>query len=117
MCRVSNSDIKDTNDLVAARKKVERQMERFKVCERETKTKAFSKEGLGQAMKLDPKEKARNEIRGWINVTVEKLAEEVGSVALAAAVFASCKRPALDALHAAPAPACLQHCCHQGTNE
>ncbi|CAG2057829.1 unnamed protein product, partial [Timema podura] len=30
------------------------QMERFKVVERETKTKAYSKEGLGAAQKLDP---------------------------------------------------------------
>lgn len=34
-----------------ARKVIEREMERFKVCEKETKTKAFSKEGLGQQPK------------------------------------------------------------------
>ena len=56
-----------------ARKRVERQMERFKVCEKETKTKAFSKEGLGQATKVDPREKARNEAREWINTTVDCL--------------------------------------------
>ncbi len=48
-------------------------MERFKVCEKETKTKAFSKEGLGQATKVDPREKARNEAREWINTTVDCL--------------------------------------------
>lgn len=37
--------------LVDARKLIEREMERFKVCEKETKTKAFSKEGLGQQPK------------------------------------------------------------------
>lgn len=37
--------------LVEARKQIEREMERFKVCEKETKTKAFSKEGLGQQPK------------------------------------------------------------------
>jgi hypothetical protein len=31
-------------------------MEQFKVCEKETKTKAYSKEGLAQATKLDPAE-------------------------------------------------------------
>jgi CCR4-NOT transcriptional regulation complex NOT5 subunit len=51
-------------------------MERFKVCEKEMKTKAFSKEGLGQAAKLDPKEKAKNEMRDWINETVDKLTTE-----------------------------------------
>ncbi len=61
-----------------ARKRVERQMERFKVCEKETKTKAFSKEGLGQATKVDPREKARNEAREWINTTVDSLNVEVG---------------------------------------
>ena len=52
-------------------------MERFKVCEKEMKTKAFSKEGLGQAAKLDPKERARNEMRDWINDTVDRLTAEV----------------------------------------
>lgn len=76
-CRISGTDIKDKTDLVEARKKVERQMERFKVCEKEMKVKAFSKEGLGQATKLDPKEKAKNEMREWINETVDKLTAEV----------------------------------------
>ena len=52
-------------------------MERFKVCEKETKTKMFSKEGLAQAQKQDPKEKARNEMRDWINNTVDQLTAEV----------------------------------------
>ena len=34
-----------------ARKIIEKEMERFKICEKETKTKAFSKEGLGQQPK------------------------------------------------------------------
>ena len=37
--------------LLDARKLIEKEMERFKVCEKETKTKAFSKEGLGQQPK------------------------------------------------------------------
>jgi len=40
-------------------------MELFKVCEKETKTKAFSKEGLQQQSKVDPKEAARTEQRHW----------------------------------------------------
>ena len=75
--RISGTDIKDKAELVEARKRVERQMERFKVCEKETKTKAFSKEGLGQATKVDPREKARNEAREWINTTVDSLNVEV----------------------------------------
>jgi CCR4-NOT transcriptional regulation complex NOT5 subunit len=80
-CRISGTDIKDKSDLMKARKDVERQMERFKVCEKEMKTKAFSKEGLGQAAKLDPREKARNDMRDWINETVDKLTAEVRSFA------------------------------------
>jgi hypothetical protein len=37
--------------LLDARKLIEKEMERFKACEKETKTKAFSKEGLGQQPK------------------------------------------------------------------
>ena len=43
-------------------------MERFKVVERETKTKAYSKEGLGAAAKLDPAAKEKAEVTGWISV-------------------------------------------------
>ncbi|KAE8775486.1 general negative regulator of transcription subunit 3 [Hordeum vulgare] len=53
--------------LMDARKQIEREMERFKVCEKETKTKAFSKEGLGQQPKTDPREKAKAETRDWLN--------------------------------------------------
>lgn len=36
--------------------------------ERETKTKAYSKEGLGAATKLDPKEKEKEDITSWLSV-------------------------------------------------
>lgn len=52
-------------------------MERFKVCEKETKTKAFSKEGLGQAAKLDPRERKRNELQEWIGERLTRLNEDV----------------------------------------
>lgn len=35
---------------------IESKMEQFKVCEKETKTKAYSKEGLAQLEKVDPEE-------------------------------------------------------------
>ena len=44
-------------------------MERFKVVERETKTKAYSKEGLVSATKVDPKEKEKEDITVWLNVS------------------------------------------------
>ncbi len=48
-------------------------MERFKVVERETKTKAYSKEGLGAAQKLDPAQKEREDISQWLNTSIENL--------------------------------------------
>ena len=44
-------------------------MERFKIVERETKTKAYSKEGLGAAAKMDPKEKEKEEVLVWLSVS------------------------------------------------
>ena len=69
----ASSEIKDKKVLLDARKNIEREMERFKVCEKETKTKAFSKEGLGQQPKTDPRERARNEAREWLNRVVDDL--------------------------------------------
>jgi len=44
-------------------------MEQFKVIERETKTKAYSKEGLlGSTGKVDPKEKEKEDIVNWLQV-------------------------------------------------
>ena len=36
--------------------------------ERETKTKAYSKEGLGAASKLDPAAKEKQEVTAWLSV-------------------------------------------------
>lgn len=43
-------------------------MERFKIVERETKTKAYSKEGLGLAQKVDPAQKEKEEVGTWLTV-------------------------------------------------
>lgn len=74
---IQSSDIKDKKALLDARKLIEREMERFKVCEKETKTKAFSKEGLVQQPKTDPREKAKNESRDWLNTMVDELESQV----------------------------------------
>lgn len=73
------SEIKDKQALLDARKLIEREMERFKVCEKETKTKAFSKEGLGQQQKTDPREKAKSESRDWLNNMVSELESQIDS--------------------------------------
>ncbi|XP_035222748.1 CCR4-NOT transcription complex subunit 3-like, partial [Stegodyphus dumicola] len=70
---LTSSDIKDKRTLQEARKLIETQMERFKVVERETKTKAYSKEGLGAAQKLDPAQKERDEITSWLTACIESL--------------------------------------------
>lgn len=74
---ITNSDIKDKRPLTDARKLIETEMERFKVCEKEFKTKAFSKEGLSQAPKEDPKEKERNRVRKWIASALETITGQV----------------------------------------
>ncbi|CAH2072452.1 unnamed protein product [Thlaspi arvense] len=83
---IQSSEIKDKKvsasyeqSLVDARKLIEREMERFKICEKETKTKAFSKEGLGQQPKTDPKEKAKSETRDWLNNVVSELESQIDS--------------------------------------
>ena len=38
--------------------------------ERETKTKAYSKEGLGLATKIDPATREKEEFRAWLTVSV-----------------------------------------------
>lgn len=55
-------------------------MERFKVVERETKTKAYSKEGLGAAQKLDPAQKEREEMSSWLVSSIDALNLQVSII-------------------------------------
>lgn len=48
-------------------------MERFKVVERETKTKAYSKEGLGAAQKLDPAQREKESVCVWLQSSISSL--------------------------------------------
>lgn len=41
--------------------------------ERETKTKAYSKEGLGAAQKLDPAQKEKEEVTTWLVQAIDAL--------------------------------------------
>ncbi|XP_069695009.1 CCR4-NOT transcription complex subunit 3 isoform X2 [Periplaneta americana] len=88
---IASGEIKDKSTLLEFRKLIEtvlvvhdgfmvtmlasgsEQMERFKVVERETKTKAYSKEGLGAAQKLDPAQKERDETAGWLATSIDAL--------------------------------------------
>ena len=70
---IAGTDVKDKEPLVEARKLIETKMEQFKVCEKETKTKTYSKEGLARQEKLDPAEKAKQDTVKWIGEIIEKI--------------------------------------------
>ncbi|KAM4579733.1 CCR4-NOT transcription complex subunit 3a isoform 7-T7 [Odontesthes bonariensis] len=74
---VASNEIKDKRQLVDNRKLIETQMERFKVVERETKTKAYSKEGLGLAQKVDPAQREKEETGQWLTSTIDTLNMQV----------------------------------------
>lgn len=70
-----DNSIKDKSKLDSNRKLIEEKMEKFKVCEKETKTKAFSKEGLAQD-RTDPKQKAKAGVGEWVSEAIAKLKEQ-----------------------------------------
>mmetsp|Transcript_17287 Transcript_17287/g.34875 ORF Transcript_17287/g.34875 Transcript_17287/m.34875 type:complete len:618 (-) Transcript_17287:150-2003(-) len=72
----SSSEITDKRPLLMARKSVEREMERFKVLEKESKTKKYSKEGLAQSGKKKKKD-PRDEVYAWIAEKQDALREQV----------------------------------------
>lgn len=73
----ASNEIKDKKPLLEQRKLIENQMEKFKAVEKEMKTKAFSKEGLSAAAKLDPKEKEKLEACQFLSNMVEELERQV----------------------------------------
>ena len=74
---IGSSDVKDKDHLIEARKLIETKMEQFKVCEKETKTKTYSKEGLARESRMDPHEQAKHETSIWIGDLVERLTQLV----------------------------------------
>lgn len=73
----ASNEIKDKKPLLEQRKLIETQMEKFKAVEKEMKTKAYSKEGLSAAAKLDPKEKERQETGNFLSSMVEELERQI----------------------------------------
>ncbi|PWN28543.1 hypothetical protein BDZ90DRAFT_278898 [Jaminaea rosea] len=71
-----SNDIKDKKALNDSRRSIEMQMERFKATEKEMKTKAFSKEGLIAAARLDPAEKAKADMANWLSTQVDELSRQ-----------------------------------------
>eukprot|EP01117_Protostelium_nocturnum_P007001 TRINITY_DN2508_c0_g1_i1.p1 TRINITY_DN2508_c0_g1~~TRINITY_DN2508_c0_g1_i1.p1 ORF type:complete len:649 (-),score=132.77 TRINITY_DN2508_c0_g1_i1:60-2006(-) len=71
---IASNDVKQKNPLLDARKNIESKMEQFKACERETKMKAFSKEGLSQSVNDDD---GKKEQRQWIGKCLRELREQI----------------------------------------
>ena len=76
----AGSDVKNKQPLLDARRLIETKMEAFKVCEKETKTKAYSKDGLAAAAKLDPEAIERNKTRDWIQECLNTFNEQIESL-------------------------------------
>jgi CCR4-NOT transcription complex subunit 3 len=74
---IGSSDVKDKDTLLQTRKLIETKMEQFKICEKETKTKTYSKEGLARAEKLSPEEQAKHDTCEWVGNVVKQLGEFV----------------------------------------
>ena len=75
---IANPDAKEKHvAMTNVRKEVELKMEQFKICEREVKTKAYSREGLALQQKLDPEEQAKLATRDWVRECISKLEEQV----------------------------------------
>ncbi|PHH81068.1 hypothetical protein CDD80_3350 [Ophiocordyceps camponoti-rufipedis] len=73
----ASNDIKDKAPLLEHRKLIETQMEKFKAVEKAMKTKAYSKEGLSAAAKLDPKEQAKLEASEFLSSMVDELEQQI----------------------------------------
>ncbi|OAA39448.1 CCR4-NOT transcription complex [Metarhizium rileyi] len=76
----ASNDIKDKAPLLEHRKLIETQMEKFKAVEKAMKTKAYSKEGLSAAAKLDPKEQAKVEAGEFLSNMVDDLEQQIESL-------------------------------------
>ncbi len=97
----ASTEVKVKTPLLDARRNIELRMERFKVIERESKMKAYSKEGLLRDTPLTPEDKRRLKTREW----VDKLGAWGGG--RAARARARDRRPLTDP-RARPTPSPLQ---------
>ncbi len=75
---VSSSEVKSNRKrLLDARKSVERQMERFKALEKESKTKRYSKEGLARQNREKKESDPRDAVYEWIDEFMDQLKEQL----------------------------------------
>ncbi|KAK3294975.1 Not1 N-terminal domain, CCR4-Not complex component-domain-containing protein [Chaetomium fimeti] len=73
----ASNDIKDKAPLLEQRRLIETQMEKFKAVEKAMKTKAYSKEGLSAAAKLDPREQAKLDAGDFLGNMVDELEQQI----------------------------------------
>jgi len=73
----ASNDIKDKAPLLEQRRLIETQMEKFKAVEKAMKTKAYSKEGLSAAARLDPREQAKLDAGEFLGSMVDELEQQI----------------------------------------
>ncbi|EFR02727.1 CCR4-NOT transcription complex subunit 3 [Nannizzia gypsea CBS 118893] len=73
----AGNEVKDKSPLLEQRRAIETCMEQFKAVEKEMKTKAYSKEGLSAAARLDPKEKEKADTCDFLSLTVDILQQKI----------------------------------------
>ncbi|KAJ5115813.1 hypothetical protein N7456_000161 [Penicillium angulare] len=73
----AGNEVKDKAPLLEQRKAIETCMEQFKAVEKEMKTKAYSKEGLSAASRLDPREKEKVEASDFLSGMVDELQQKI----------------------------------------
>jgi len=71
---IASNDVKNKTSLMESRKSIEQKMEQFKTCEKETKTKAYSKEGLDMSSK---DEMAKAHVRSWVGKAIIALKAQI----------------------------------------
>jgi CCR4-NOT transcription complex subunit 3 len=76
---IQGSDLKEMQKLIQARKVIEQKMEQFKRCEKELKTKTYSKIGLAKAARNDTNSSS-NSTRGWLCSQLDSLKSQVSKV-------------------------------------
>lgn len=94
---IASNEIKDKSALLENRKLIEIQMERFRLVEKESKMKAYSKEGLGQAKKIDPETKEYELCREWLNEAISNLNIQIDQMeSETESLFAGTKKKKID---------------------
>lgn len=73
----SESDVKDKDKLAEYRRKIEENMERFSIFEKDSKRKAFSTQALSMDDELDEEEVERQRHRDWISGSLQRIQDEI----------------------------------------